>query len=230
MSYIGLGAIQGVAVDIPPFIRVLCNSAIFSEPLRQFVDAGPEVHDADTAVTEFKYAWWLPGQLHDLSEEKFFNLHSAEECLIFHEAQKRNGGRRVDGTTTMKDLFSKNYVLPTSVFGDVPVPPDKEPCTRCRLYRAVAIGSQNKLRDLRNLLQGGSSLFRTTTQLSIRKASSFNQLYEAAVNKEATTTTADDLPTHLAVRGTSLTPRHSLFRIPTLRLRSRSRSRPRFRS
>ena len=199
MSYIGLSAALGVAVDIPPIIRRLCMHPIHSDSLRNLIDAGPEVNDADSAVTEFKFSWWLPGQLHDVADAKYFNIQSAKECLEFHEAQRKDRG--VEETTPLKEIFQKNYIFPSSAFGDVPVPPGKPPCTRCRLYRAVALGSQDKLRDLRNSLQGGRSLFRTETLISIRRASSFNLLYEAVVNKEETTT----LPTGVTAAATPST-------------------------
>lgn len=189
MSYIGLAATLGVAVDIPPIVRMLTTQAVNSDAVRQLIDAGPEVNDAAAAVTEFMCPWWLPGQLHDLSEAKFFQVSSAKEFLNFHLRQKREVAEiaQADETTAIKDLFKHNYMFPSSAFGEVPVPPGVEPCTRCRLYRAVALGSQDKLRDLRNSIEAGKSIFRLETQLKIREASSFNQLYEAAVSKEGNT-------------------------------------------
>ena len=149
--------------------------------MRNVIDAGPEINDADSAVTKFKHSWWVPGQ----HSEKYFAINTARECLEFHHARRKDTVDGAEETTPLRHLFQSNYIFPSSAFGDVPVPPGKQPCTRCRLYRAVALGSQDKLRDLRNSLQGGMLIFCSATHLSICKAASFNQLYEAVVNKEA---------------------------------------------
>lgn len=179
---------MGVAIDIPVIVRALCSVDIKSDAMRLIIDAGPEVDDADAEITEFLHPWWEPGQLYPLAEKKYFNSTTAMTYLEFHRARKQEipFGKVGFSTTPMRELFKQIYVLPQSSFGTLPVPRGKEPCTRCRLYRAVALGSEDKLRDLSQVIQGAKSVFRMATTLSIRKASSYNLLYEAAVIKEAT--------------------------------------------
>ncbi len=58
------------------------------------------------------------------------------------------------------------------------------PCTRCRLYRAVALGTMDKLRDLHNWANACEMANVGEKEVSMRRASGFNQLFEAAMQKE----------------------------------------------
>src|ERR1700689_3730904 len=104
--------------------------------MRNLIDAGPEINDADSAVAEFLHSWWVPGR--DTGQQ--FTINTAKECMQFHFAHmKRTVQGGVNSSTPSEQLFRTPYVFPSSAWGDVPVPPGKQPCTRCRLYRAVAI-------------------------------------------------------------------------------------------
>jgi hypothetical protein len=64
-------------------------------------------------------------------------------------------------------------------------------CTRCRLYRAVAVGVGDQLRDLRNLVHACEVANGAERDFASRRASVFDQLFEGALGKEV----------ELAIRG-----------------------------
>ena len=61
----------------------------------------------------------------------------------------------------------------------------ENPCTCCHLYRAVALGAHDRLRDLRNLVHACECAEKAERELAVRRAAGFNALFEAAVMKEA---------------------------------------------
>jgi hypothetical protein len=58
-------------------------------------------------------------------------------------------------------------------------------CTRCRLYRAVAVGVMDQLRDTYNMVHACEIGNEAEKDIAIRRASGFNELYEAALKKES---------------------------------------------
>lgn len=60
-------------------------------------------------------------------------------------------------------------------------------CTRCRLYRAVALGVMDQARDIRNMLHACEVSNEGEREVAMRRASGFNELFEAALNKECQT-------------------------------------------
>lgn len=65
------------------------------------------------------------------------------------------------------------------------------PCTRCRLYRAVSLGVMDKLRDVHNYAHACETANQAETELAMRRASGFNELYEVATRKEAESGSVD---------------------------------------
>ena len=58
-------------------------------------------------------------------------------------------------------------------------------CNRCRLYRAVAVGVMDQVRDTYNMLDACDVANQAERDIAIRRASGFNELFEAALKKEA---------------------------------------------
>jgi hypothetical protein len=80
------------------------------------------------------------------------------------------------------ELNKPAYTWHSSVNDDLPNYPNH--CTRCRLYRAVAVGVMDQLRDTYNMVHACEIANEAEKDIAIRRASGFNELYEAALNKE----------------------------------------------
>jgi len=57
-------------------------------------------------------------------------------------------------------------------------------CTRCRLYRAVAVGVVDQLRDTYNMVHACEVANVAEKDIAMRRASGFNELFEASLKKE----------------------------------------------
>lgn len=84
---------------------------------------------------------------------------------------------------TIRDLSDElnkpAYTWHSSVNDDLPID-----CTRCRLYRAVAVGVVDQLRDTYNMVHACEVANVAEKDIAIRRASGFNELFEAALKKE----------------------------------------------
>jgi len=78
-----------------------------------------------------------------------------------------------------EELNKPAYTWHSSVNDDLP-----NDCTRCRLYRAVAVGVVDQLRDTYNMVHACEVANVAKKDIAIRRASGFNELFEAAVKKE----------------------------------------------
>jgi hypothetical protein len=80
------------------------------------------------------------------------------------------------------ELNKPAYTWHSSVNDTLPNGPND--CTRCRLYRAVSVGLLDQARDLYNMVHGCEIANEAERDIAIRRAAGFNELHEAAVNKE----------------------------------------------
>jgi hypothetical protein len=80
------------------------------------------------------------------------------------------------------ELNKPAYTWHSSVNDTLPNGPNN--CTRCRLYRAVGVGLMDQVRDVYNMVHGCEIANEAEREIGIRRASGFNELHEAAVNKE----------------------------------------------
>lgn len=189
----------GQVIDIPIIIRSLSRDFYrsatrmdYSIPLdREFLialdsgiipAAGPSTA-AGYIVDEFHSAWWTDEQLGSFQEtfsNSILSINNIDDCLDFHRHQ-------------IKLLPLKNHTLlssspkkPTYIWKpDATNPITKsDNCKRCRLYRAVAMGTLDDHRDTYNLIQGMESTFKMKKEEALRRASGFNQLYEYLLIKE----------------------------------------------
>jgi hypothetical protein len=81
------------------------------------------------------------------------------------------------------ELNKPAYTWHSSV--DDNFPNDSNHCTRCRLYRAVGVGVLDQLRDAYNMVHACETANEAERDIGIRRASGFNELYEAALKKES---------------------------------------------
>src|SRR6266542_2389698 len=66
---------------------------------------------------------------------------------------------------------------------DLPNIPNNN-CTWCRLYRAVAVGVMDQVCDTYNMAHGCEVVNEAEKDIGIRRASGFNELFEAVLKKE----------------------------------------------
>jgi hypothetical protein len=199
-----MAAATGLVIDIPVVIRSLSRdfyrSALrnnYSIPLdREFLlalDAGVIAPAGGTAagtkaagdcfVKEFHCAWWTDENL-DFSipyfSQQILDVNKIDECLTFHRHQISLIPAAF--STSDSPLPAKpNYIWKRDALNAIS---DSDTCTRCRLYRAVAMGNLEDHREIRNQIQAMEDYFSTLKGQSMRRSAGFYQLYEYLVIKE----------------------------------------------
>ena len=195
LSYIGMAAAIGLSINIPVIVRSLAKDfyahAGHEERLISLdmefllaLDASTSNEQAGTFVDKYTLAWWkVKGPA---PKKSILTSANIRMCLAFHRDQfKKSAG---DPAKMMKP----EYVWKPSA-GD-----KQGNCARCRLYRAVALGVLDELQDIRHHIHGMEVSLAAKKELTMRRASGFNQVFEYLVSKEldaaATTTFFDELP------------------------------------
>lgn len=143
---------------------------------------GPD--DPALDITLFNHNWWTNPKQPRNPYEYLSHLNIRTAIMHFKKELDKNvkpnyGPRPL---TDISDQLNKPpYIWHQSINDDLP---DIQ-CTRCRLYRSVALGVMDQVRDLSNTAQACKKANVAEREISIRRASGFNELYEAALNKEA---------------------------------------------
>jgi hypothetical protein len=88
------------------------------------------------------------------------------------------------------ELNKPAYTWNSAVNDALPKTPND--CTRCRLYRAVGVGVLDQLRDMYNMVHACEIANEAEKDIAIRRASGYNEVYEAAMKKE--TDSAAEVP------------------------------------
>ena len=128
-------------------------------------------HGPGDEIRVYYAPWWLehtrPGN------QGYVTHRTINEALEFHRRQA-------------KDIPAQPFVLnrPAYSWKSEAHTASGIDCTRCRLYRAVALGAIDQLADLRNLTNALESAYQCERDLGIRWVAGFHQLFEAAVIKE----------------------------------------------
>lgn len=195
-----MAAAIGVVIDIPVIIRSLSRdfylSAVrndYSIPLdRDFLlalDAGimstaaGDTPAAETLVDTFFCKWWTDDLIRSnpiLQDQNVLNMKNIDDCLAFHRHQTN--------LLSTPDTVNPPIMLgrPRYIWNSNSAKPISEgdSCIRCRLYRAVAMGTLEDHRHIRNHVQAMEVSFSTQRKEAIRRASGFNQLFEYLSIKE----------------------------------------------
>ena len=101
----------------------------------------------------------------------------------FYRQQRANALLPVEAYNLADELNKPAYTWHSSVNDELPNTPNNN-CTRCRLYRAVAVGVLDQLRDTYNMVHACEVANGAEKDIAIRRASGFNELFGAALNKE----------------------------------------------
>jgi hypothetical protein len=198
-----MAAAIGQTIDIPVVIRSLSRDFYrsaarnnYSIPLdRSFLlamDAGITTATGQM-VDQFECAWWIQDNLVAV-DAQFLNHNNIDLCLVFHRLQISL--LPISETPHLSHSNTKPFYIWKP---DAAAPiTETDSCKRCRLYRAVAMGTMDEHRDIRNQIQAMEATFTVHKKQAIRRASGFNHLFEflsikeqdSAVNQTAGNTAA----------------------------------------
>jgi hypothetical protein len=209
LSYVGTAAAIGQVIDIPVIIRSLARdfyrSAVrlnYSIPLDHdflvALDAGIMLAEGET-VEKFESAWWTHASTIDIDSamkepKKLLNINNIDSCLLFHRNQLSlsaaaasiSPAAPVPFSPAPAESITPHHSMPVYIWKPDAASPilESDKCKRCRLYRAVSLGSQDERCDIHNLVHGMKVSFSFDKALTMRRASGFNQLYEYLSIKE----------------------------------------------
>jgi hypothetical protein len=193
LSFVGLAAALGNAIDIPLVTRNLAiyyehrtpggtNFILDSKSIEYLVSGAQERPDCH--VRNYTSDWWT-----DKKKKIGLDYKTAHMALVTHRIEIEN--LKTDVTDNVeppapsvlqdRNMYKGNYGWHSGTF-------DKgggNDCVNCRLYRSITLGVWDKLRDLRNIVDGLESFHRTERNMTERRAVGLNLLYEEAVIKES---------------------------------------------
>ena len=136
--------------------------------------------DPSLHISDFLNPWWL-GDVHPSKPSTIFSAGTVRAALDHYRKQLESDtitapALSIDLTT---ELNKPCYTWHDSAYADTALD-----CTRCRLYRAVPLGTMDTIRDYRNMVHGLEVASEGKRDVAMRRASIFNELYEAALQKE----------------------------------------------
>lgn len=130
-------------------------------------------------ITEYLFPWWTSS---DIQTSGHITSSTIRAALVHYgdmlAVAPIDFGRT--GEPNLSDQLHKPYYTwHSSVKDKLP-----NNCGRCRLYRSVALGVMDQVRDIVNMVHACQTANEAETTIAIRRASLFNELYEAALTKE----------------------------------------------
>ena len=177
-------------MDIPIIVRSLADSLAladasvlplsFEPDLLATLDIGVDDDSKCRRVSTYHRAWWLVRKPRNLDSVDIMDRSSIDKCLDVYRhllLPSQRGEVVTSGSTS------------TGPSG-LPVPPapllalSKPGCVQCGWYRDLLGGLLNELLDVRHFAAAMSTASENQWCLDMRRASTFNLLYEAAVIKE----------------------------------------------
>ena len=133
-------------------------------------------------VHSFLYPWWT-GSHPSIGTPPHLCSATIESALNHYRRQLADAHIPFGSPHTICDLSDElnkpAYTWHSSVNDDLP-----NVCTRCRLYRAVAVGVVDQLRDTYNMVHACEVGNVAEKDIAMRRASGFNELFEASLKKE----------------------------------------------
>jgi hypothetical protein len=186
----------GLSIDIPVLIRTLAKNLRKSgyRPLEVFAAdtdfltyldgrlgrTGP--NELGMRVQEFHLPWWYTG-IPKMKYSSYLSFATYKTAIEIHRA-KISQIHSLPLTKKRVDMAPELNKPSYTWHPEVEFKTDN-PCTRCRLYRAVTLGVYDQLRDLRNLVNACATANAAEVHLTGRRVAGLNALFEAALIKEA---------------------------------------------
>lgn len=184
-----MAAACGESINIPIITRSLAKDFYqsaargnYSIPLdRSFLlvlDAGIQTASGPS-IDKFQLDWWNRGE--DMKSSVVLNSTNLDHCLKFHKEQLTKASATA-AVNASDGRFSKpHYIWKPDALQTISV---NDSCSRCRLYRAVALGTHDEQCDIRNHITASEVSLSAQKSLVMRRASGFNQLFEYLTIKE----------------------------------------------
>jgi len=133
-------------------------------------------------VASFCLPWWTGSKMPTNSQSSYLSSTSIKSAINHYRLRLAEALIPFGVPHTISNLADElnkpAYTWHSSVNDDLPN------CTRCRLYRSVALGVLDQLRDAHNMVHACEVANEAEKDIGIRRASGFNELYEAALKKE----------------------------------------------
>jgi hypothetical protein len=191
LSYVGICTSTGQALEIPILLRSLaaCMGTIdedqlsltFDHDFLMTLDADlTEQHIYCRMVDNYECAWWNGRKPRSLNLAQVLDRSSLARCLAAHRDQ-------------IQQPFSTNSFSPATpatpaTSSSSQIPPAM--CPKCDEYKGIL---SNALLDIVNMHNYANLMLSTSEMqwnIDMRRASTFNQLYETSVWKETMTTSS----------------------------------------
>jgi hypothetical protein len=187
----------GQSCDIPIIIRALScdlyqNGVLSGNTLDGdfllALDGGSDSDDLSAAADSYYFEWWTLDS--EPSDEDCISFSTIDDALAIH--------RTVTGIKEILPVrLSKSKYTWSRHLSFKPRGLDLN-CNRCRLYRGVALGVMDNIQDLRHLAHGSEVGFEARSDITIRRAAGFFQLYDEAMRLESS---ADDESGNMVTKG-----------------------------
>jgi hypothetical protein len=146
-------------------------------------DNGPD--EPNLRVDDFDFAWWRDSSP-PLKYTAYLSFVTIRRALKNHRTRLEslppleNVDSRLQQQFVVDAFHEPIYSWHSEVHAEIP-----NGCARCKLYRAVARGAQDKLRDAYNWAQACETANKAEKEVAARRASGFQELFVAALAKES---------------------------------------------
>ena len=147
--------------------------------------------DPALSITKYLLPWWT-SPCAPTHHPSHLTAEFVESALIMYRseceaARISSGAPHPCLGTLVNELNKPAYMWHSSTQDGLPNSATN--CTRCRLYRAVAVGVVDQLCDTYNMFHACEIANQADKDVAIRRASGFNELYDAALKKECSSDT-----------------------------------------
>lgn len=199
-SHIGVAAAIGQPLNIPVIVRSLGQDlyrvgmipdGVFRPGLElmTYLDGNLSSNGLDDPALEIRfYAPWWDHPNAPTRHDACLSLATLKSALKHFKDQLAAVMKPITVPHTIRNLADElnkpAYTWHSSANDRLPNDRLPNTCTRCRLYRSVAVGVLDQLRDTYNMVHACEVANEAEKAIAIRRASGFNELYEAAVKKE----------------------------------------------
>lgn len=175
----------------------------FNKELLASLDSGSNIDEDLTAVAEsYALPWWTFDE--EPASERHLCSGTLVTCLEHHQKVTGIKGILPLKADKTKYTWSRHVsFLPEGLELD---------CSRCRMYRGVAFGLFDNFQDLRHHVSGLEVLYEARSDISMRRAAGFFQLYDAALTKESAAENDEGRDTSSTNKGKKKESKHNVIK------------------